>query len=151
MLCYICGGKFVERSLAIHEPQCLQKWKNENTRMPKHQRKPLPIKHAVVLSASELVPCDGCGRTFAAERIPVHQRVCKGGQSLPKKTNATPATKPKLETEMGAAGNGERSKSAATLTSQKDAASVKTSAGKLCRNFDRPFPPCFARIHLMQW
>ena len=94
VLCYICGRKFGEASVAIHEPQCLEKWKIENDRLPKGQRRPLPKKPEVLKSGgkydvdamneaawksaqSQLIPCDGCGRTFAPDRLPVHQRSCK--------------------------------------------------------------------------
>ncbi|XP_045216283.2 zinc finger protein 474-like [Mercenaria mercenaria] len=95
VLCYICGRKFGEASVAIHEPQCLEKWKVENDRLPKGQRRPLPKKPEVLQSGgkydvdamneaawksaqSQLIPCDGCGRTFAPDRLSVHQRACKG-------------------------------------------------------------------------
>lgn len=95
VLCYICGRKFGEASVSIHEPQCLEKWKLENDKLPKGQRRPLPKKPEVLQSGgkydmdamneaawrsaqSQLIPCDGCGRTFAPDRLPVHQRSCKG-------------------------------------------------------------------------
>lgn len=96
VLCYICGRKFGEASVSIHEPQCLDKWKVENDRLPKGQRRPLPKKPQMLQAAgggydmdamneaawqsaqAQLIPCDGCGRTFAPDRLPVHQRACKG-------------------------------------------------------------------------
>lgn len=95
VLCYICGRKFGEASVSIHEPQCLEKWKIENSKLPKGQRRPLPKKPEILQSGgkydvdamneaawqsaqSQLIPCDGCGRTFAPDRLPVHQRACKG-------------------------------------------------------------------------
>lgn len=95
VLCYICGRKFGEASVSIHEPQCLEKWKIENDKLPKGQRRPLPKKPEVLQSGgkydmdamneaawqsaqAQLIPCDGCGRTFAPDRLPVHQRACKG-------------------------------------------------------------------------
>jgi hypothetical protein len=32
-------------------------------------------------SKAQLVPCDNCGRRFAADRIQVHQRSCKPGHA----------------------------------------------------------------------
>ena len=29
---------------------------------------------------SQLVPCENCGRTFAPDRLPIHQRGCKPGK-----------------------------------------------------------------------
>lgn len=95
LLCYICRGKFVEASLKIHEPQCLQKWTQENNSLPKHQRQLLPKKPEAAQLAGELVPCGRCGRTFASERLPVHQKVCKGGKQHLLKTNATVVQKTK--------------------------------------------------------
>jgi hypothetical protein len=42
--CYICGKMFGTRSIAIHEPQCLEKWRLENEKLPPHQRRSEPIK-----------------------------------------------------------------------------------------------------------
>ncbi|XP_061172765.1 zinc finger protein 474-like isoform X2 [Saccostrea echinata] len=95
VLCYICGRKFGSKSISIHEPQCLEKWKVENSRLPKEQRRPEPKKPEVLQSGgkydveamneaawqssqAQLIPCDGCGRTFAPDRLSVHQRSCKG-------------------------------------------------------------------------
>ena len=94
VLCYICGQKFGSKSIAIHEPQCLEKWKVENDRLPKGQRRPVPKKPEAAVgtgkydvdamndaawksSQAQLIPCDNCGRTFAPERLAVHQRACK--------------------------------------------------------------------------
>lgn len=94
VLCYICGRKFGTKSVSIHEPQCLEKWKIENSRLPKGQRRPPPKKPEILSSGgaydvdamneaawqsaqSQLIPCDRCGRTFNPERLSVHQRSCK--------------------------------------------------------------------------
>lgn len=98
MVCYICGREFGASSISIHEPQCMKKWEMENAKLPKHQRRPLPVKpqmlpnigpggsgmdkdrmnQAAYESAqNQLIPCDNCGRTFAPDRLGVHQRSCK--------------------------------------------------------------------------
>ena len=46
VVCYICGREFGSKSISIHEPQCLEKWKNENNKLPKERRRPLPKKPA---------------------------------------------------------------------------------------------------------
>jgi len=46
VVCYICGREFGSKSLPIHEPQCLEKWKIENSKLPKERRRPLPKKLA---------------------------------------------------------------------------------------------------------
>ena len=98
MVCYICGREFGASSIAIHEPQCLKKWEMENAKLPKHQRRPLPAKPQILpnigpggteadkdrmnqaayeSAQNQLIPCDNCGRTFAPDRLAVHQRSCK--------------------------------------------------------------------------
>ncbi|XP_006886056.1 PREDICTED: zinc finger protein 474-like [Elephantulus edwardii] len=94
LLCYICGREFGTLSLPIHEPKCLEKWKIENDRLPRELRRPLPQKPQPLSSGQssqegpsqvQLVPCPNCGRTFAPDRLMVHQRSCKAplkGQNL---------------------------------------------------------------------
>ena len=67
----------------------------ENAKLPKGQRRKEPVKPTVVSGSgsydvdamneaawqsaqSQLLPCDRCGRTFAPDRLSVHQRSCKG-------------------------------------------------------------------------
>ncbi|KAM9253280.1 zinc finger protein 474-like [Dugong dugon] len=93
-VCYICGREFGSQSLAIHEPQCLEKWRIENSKLPKHLRRPEPSKphppsgnefyslqaanEAAFHSAqAQLLPCEYCGHTFLPGRLLVHQRSCK--------------------------------------------------------------------------
>ncbi|KAM6222891.1 zinc finger protein 474-like [Rhynchocyon petersi] len=86
LICYICGREFGTLSLPIHEPKCLEKWKIENDRLPRQLRRPLPQKPQPLSagqssqerpSQAQLVPCPNCNRTFAPDRLPVHQRSCK--------------------------------------------------------------------------
>ncbi|XP_012666944.1 zinc finger protein 474 [Otolemur garnettii] len=92
-VCYICGREFGSQSLAIHEPQCLEKWRIENSRLPKHLRRPEPSKPQAVgggpwglqaanqaafqSAQAQLLPCESCGRTFLPDRLLVHQRSCR--------------------------------------------------------------------------
>lgn len=98
LICYICGREFGTLSLPIHEPKCLEKWKIENDRLPKELRRPLPRKPQPFptgqsdqegLSQAQLVACANCGRTFAPDRLPVHQRRCKAQPRGPKVQNLT--------------------------------------------------------------
>ncbi|XP_019490827.1 PREDICTED: zinc finger protein 474 isoform X1 [Hipposideros armiger] len=92
--CYLCGREFGSQSLAIHEPQCLEKWHIENSKLPKHLRRPEPSKPQLLSgggfynlqaaneaafqsSQAQLLPCEFCGRTFLPDRLLVHQRSCK--------------------------------------------------------------------------
>ncbi|XP_071517852.1 uncharacterized protein [Panulirus ornatus] len=98
LVCYICGREFGSRSLPIHQPQCLEKWKRENERLPKHRQRPLPQEptgplthdewneYAWKTAQAQLVPCEWCGRTFFPERLEVHQRGCKPPPGAAKKT-----------------------------------------------------------------
>lgn len=90
VICYICGREFGTLSLPIHEPQCLEKWKIENDRLPREFRQPLPQKPQPLPTGqpnhagphqSQLVSCPNCSRTFAPDRLPVHQRSCKAQPS----------------------------------------------------------------------
>ena len=53
VLCYICGREYGSKSVAIHEPQCLDKWHRENDSLPRHMRRPTPKK-------PENLPLPGC-------------------------------------------------------------------------------------------
>ncbi|XP_047729754.1 zinc finger protein 474 isoform X3 [Prionailurus viverrinus] len=96
IICYICGREYGTKSIAIHEPQCLKKWHNENNLLPKELRRSEPKKPEVrtitakgfydldalneaawTSALSQLVPCNICGRTFLPDRLIVHQRSCK--------------------------------------------------------------------------
>ncbi|XP_054277852.1 zinc finger protein 474-like [Macrosteles quadrilineatus] len=96
VLCYLCGRQFGSASIAIHEPQCLRRWRQENDRLPAAQRRAEPAKPDVVYDPDghvdiqataeaqwqchlvQLVPCGKCGRTFNPDRISVHEKCCKG-------------------------------------------------------------------------
>ncbi|UJR35632.1 hypothetical protein I4U23_028382 [Adineta vaga] len=98
-LCYVCGRKYGTQSIEIHEPQCLEKWHYENAKLPPNLRRPAPRKPDVHIgsggsysldeinnaayesSKAQLVPCPNCGRKFASDRIQVHQRSCKPGNT----------------------------------------------------------------------
>ncbi|KAI3379910.1 hypothetical protein SNEBB_006182 [Seison nebaliae] len=102
VICYICGRDFSKASLPIHEPQCLKKWQVENSKLPKHLRRPKPTKPNIFPSIpsdshndrqrmnemayesakAQLIPCAGCKRTFAPERLPIHERGCKSYKQL---------------------------------------------------------------------
>ncbi|KAG8333289.1 hypothetical protein J6590_006068 [Homalodisca vitripennis] len=48
VLCYLCGRQFGSASIAIHEPQCLRRWRQENERLPPTQRRAEPVKPDVI-------------------------------------------------------------------------------------------------------
>ncbi|XP_006216566.1 zinc finger protein 475 isoform X1 [Vicugna pacos] len=103
-VCYICGREFGSQSLGIHEPQCLEKWRIENSKLPKHLRRPEPSKPpplsssgsynlqaaneaAFQSSQAQLLSCESCGRTFLPGRLLVHQRICKLRGEVPRAPN----------------------------------------------------------------
>ncbi|XP_050513946.1 zinc finger protein 474-like isoform X3 [Diabrotica virgifera virgifera] len=89
LTCYICGREYGTSSLKLHEPKCLEKWERENSSLPQHLRRKLPVRPSGAVSSEEwnelaweasqanLVPCPNCGRTFYPDRLVVHQRSCK--------------------------------------------------------------------------
>eukprot|EP01135_Chromosphaera_perkinsii_P010405 Nk52_evm77s2118 gene=Nk52_evmTU77s2118 len=98
VVCYICGREFTSKSLPIHEPQCATKFKAQQDLLPPEQRKSLPKKPSALSSgegltneernaiaaeahASSLSECPNCGRTFNPDRLPVHLKSCKPGQT----------------------------------------------------------------------
>uniref|UniRef100_A0A671FSG3 C2HC/C3H-type domain-containing protein n=1 Tax=Rhinolophus ferrumequinum TaxID=59479 RepID=A0A671FSG3_RHIFE len=127
-MCYICGREFGSQSLAIHEPQCLEKWHIENSKLPKHLRRPEPSKPqplggggfynlqaaneaAFQSSQAQLLPCESCGRTFLPDRLLVHQRSCKPkDESEPQVQNLTLGSKSGLK----ASTNSKRQRNMAT-------------------------------------
>ncbi|XP_076994948.1 zinc finger protein 474 [Tamandua tetradactyla] len=102
LICYICGREFGTLSLPIHEPKCLEKWKIENDQLPRELRQPLPEKRQPLPmgqssqegpSKAQLVPCPNCSRTFAPDRLQVHQRSCKAQPCGSKVQNLTLGSK----------------------------------------------------------
>ncbi|XP_018020423.1 uncharacterized protein LOC108676797 isoform X2 [Hyalella azteca] len=97
--CYICGREFGSRSINIHEPQCLNKWRKENSELSPDMQRPEPKKPELVYddtgkvdrAAMEeaawqshldtLVKCPTCPRTFLPERLVKHQKACRGDSS----------------------------------------------------------------------
>ena len=107
VVCYICGREYGSKSISIHEPQCLDKWKIENKQLPRHQRRSLPRRPEVLggsghvaledrneaaaaAAVANLVPCGNCGRTFNPDRVAIHERSCFRG--APKSALQRPRT-----------------------------------------------------------
>ncbi|XP_042871344.1 zinc finger protein 474-like isoform X6 [Penaeus japonicus] len=113
LVCYICGREFGSRSLAIHQPQCLEKWRRENEKLPRNLQRPEPElpeheltheewnEYAWKTAQAQLVPCEWCGRTFFPERLEVHQRGCKPPPGAPKKSQRS-STRPDTSTNLNA-------------------------------------------------
>ena len=52
VICYICQRRCGSKSIGIHEPQCLEKWKLENKQFPKNKRLSLPKKPGAISSSA---------------------------------------------------------------------------------------------------
>ncbi|NXH32181.1 ZN474 protein, partial [Myiagra hebetior] len=97
VICYICGREYGTKSISIHEPQCLKKWRRKLGPLSRAvQRAYSQVRYAPThchakgfydldalneaawtSAQAQLVPCDICGRTFLPDRLIVHQRSCK--------------------------------------------------------------------------
>ncbi|XP_069749727.1 zinc finger protein 474-like [Narcine bancroftii] len=108
-VCYICGKQFGLHSIIIHEPQCLEKWRIENEKLPKHQQRPKPKKTKTIKTDGSLdinaldvtafksanaqfIPCEKCGRTFRPDRLAVHQRSCRSNDGSALSKTPQPST-----------------------------------------------------------
>jgi len=101
VICHLCGRKYGSKSIAIHAPQCQQKWEAENKKLPKQLRRSMPAQpdystlqsgncspdtvekinqQAFESSQAQLIPCRNCGRTFYPEKLSIHQRSCTVNQ-----------------------------------------------------------------------
>lgn len=95
--CYICGRMFGTKSIAIHEPQCLKKWRANNDQLPRSERLPTPVRPepqaatptAAAASDQQLtapqqdttgpsgkLPCYLCGRELSVPAIYTHETQC---------------------------------------------------------------------------
>lgn len=52
VVCYICHREFGSASIGIHEKQCLNKWHDQNNKLPKSERQPVPARPQGFLGAS---------------------------------------------------------------------------------------------------
>lgn len=107
IICYICGREFGTASIAIHEKQCLDKWRKVNSQLPKKEQRPEPVKPLLNVSLAQdgrtgpteedlaifneaardtfqqqYLTCDKCGRTFIPESLKLHVQGCRGFQKI---------------------------------------------------------------------
>lgn len=107
LLCYICGREFGTASLAIHEPQCIEKFHARQESVPKSQRQPLPTKPEAFKETQQAqgfnqqkrdvyneqaregvlaarAECEFCHRKFDPDRLVIHSRSCGPGSHFVK-------------------------------------------------------------------
>ncbi|CAD5125629.1 DgyrCDS13830 [Dimorphilus gyrociliatus] len=80
VICPGCGRQYTHASIQIHLPRCgagagRRMGGKGNVRSTNYERESGP-------SVSFSNQCQGCGRTFAGDRLEVHQRVCLNNPSL---------------------------------------------------------------------
>lgn len=166
VVCYLCGREFGTKSLPIHEPQCLEKWKVQNDQLPREQRRPLPKKPEAIsggaltreqmneaaweASKAQLIPCENCGRTFLPDRLTVHQRACKpkGGTSNARSSRGSQSE------PRGSQGNSSGTSRASSSSSHGPAA-IRRPATVVCYICGREFGTKSISIHepqcLQKW
>lgn len=174
LICYICGREFGTTSLAIHEPQCLEKWKIENSKLPKSQRRPLPVKPAINAGESgskdqhaemnrlayksameQLLPCKNCGRTFLPDRLPVHLRSCKPSpaslaakKTESAKTNRNSKSTSKISLEFNAAnGNSSFTNNKLSISEDKDQKVMNNIPYVICYVCGKKYGSASIKIH----
>jgi len=106
--CYICGRDFGSRSIGIHLPSCTKKWEQEQEKLPKKERRPLPTapvdfdkvvkgevkgkalakinqQAADEFNEAALEACVFCARTFLPTALAHHKSACTEEKPMAKK------------------------------------------------------------------
>lgn len=123
-ICHLCGKSFGTASLPLHIPKCIEKFNQEQARLPASMRQcppsmTLPIPASVKSKSeveeynaaafetfcnSSLNRCSGCGRSFNVDALLRHLDICKGSSSASPKVQKTGSVKsdaPKHGTSQG--------------------------------------------------
>ena len=115
LVCHICGRQYFKDSMPIHLEQCLELYNQRQALLPPSERRPPPTAPtastegmtpdqyndmAYAALEANMATCEHCGRTFAPDRLAIHQRSCtaeKPARRPPSRgaRTAAPATKPK--------------------------------------------------------
>jgi ribosomal protein L32 len=163
LVCYLCGQQFGTASLDIHQPQCyvkcLLRWErgDPDTRgrrpiPPEEHKKMLGDNRPIGGGAKDidryndemfeqfnnnLSECPNCGRTFLPDRLQVHLKSCKPGNS------ASPASNRRIAQPSSSVSPSANSASS-PFPSQSNANTTglrPKSAGTSSRSSNRPPPP----------
>lgn len=107
--CYICGRDFGSRSIGIHLPSCTKKWEQEQEKLPKKERRPIPsappdfdkvvkgeLKGKALAKVNQqaadefneaaLEACTFCGRTFMPTALAHHRNACTEEKPMARKS-----------------------------------------------------------------
>eukprot|EP00347_Sterkiella_histriomuscorum_P001028 403373615 len=168
LVCYICGREFGTASLEIHLKTCKQKWENEQSQKPKHERKPLPVapKNFDDLitgkvsadnmeSYNEMAQkefnekgmdaCPNCGRTFLPDRLIVHLRSCNKAHG--KAPDEGPPGKGSSK-KLGGVGGGGLGNSQSQASPSKGPAIIQRPKTIFCYICGREYGSLSIEIHL---
>ena len=112
LVCHICGRQYFKDSMPIHLEQCLELYNQRQALLPPSERRPPPTAPtastegmtpdqyndmAYAALEANMATCEHCGRTFAPDRLAIHQRSCtaeKPARRPPSRGARTAATKP---------------------------------------------------------
>ncbi|GBN72137.1 hypothetical protein AVEN_8341-1, partial [Araneus ventricosus] len=85
--CYVCFKEFGSKSLTIHEPRCLERWRASNKSLPAEKRTPTPVKPADWNTSQDSV-CSHCRTSVPADKKSDHTSVCSAKKKLRSNNNS---------------------------------------------------------------
>jgi hypothetical protein len=106
ILCHICGRKYTTHSIDLHVPQCAKIHEQQQAKLPKSQRKPLPQlpqnynareRNEVATQVyynHALEACKYCDRRFLPDRLEVHISSCRRQKQVKQQPRMENATRP---------------------------------------------------------
>ncbi|GIX96446.1 uncharacterized protein CEXT_308691 [Caerostris extrusa] len=88
--CYVCFKEFGSKSLTIHEPRCLERWRISNKSLPAEKRPPTPVKPADWNTSQDSI-CPYCQTSILTAEKDEHTLVCSAKKL--RSNNNSPASK----------------------------------------------------------
>ncbi|GFS81144.1 uncharacterized protein NPIL_254081, partial [Nephila pilipes] len=85
--CYVCFKEFGSRSLTIHEPKCLERWRASNKSLPVDKRTPTPVKPAGWNTSQDGV-CSDCQTSVTPSKRKEH--ICSAKKLRPNNNSPNP-------------------------------------------------------------
>ncbi|GIX77713.1 uncharacterized protein CDAR_303331 [Caerostris darwini] len=93
--CYVCFKEFGSKSLTIHEPRCLERWRISNKSLPAEKRPPTPIKPADSNISQDSI-CPYCQISIPTTEKDEHTLICSAKKL--RSNNNSPASKQRTMT-----------------------------------------------------